>query len=618
MFSSAFALNGCREVVYSFITLFLLLPRSVAGQQQANGSESPELRCESCTDTTVGSLKLDRKWSTNSADFQLTPISVPSQYRSRFFGGFAAWPQENTKDPSKSAVYFWGGGPSNESSGAAQDPPPPLIEFTPSRESKPQPDRWVYGQDNAWTSAKGPDPSLGITPTSAGSWTTCDGVGLLLSGRLARAGRLDASPGLVAYDFKTVAWANRSSAASGFGPAGGGDAQVVPGTHVDGTAVCLDGLGTDGRGLVIFLGGTQRGRSGVSQNMPMDRVYMYDVAADVFHSQLASGGVNIPLPRSSFCAVATKGSGSGPSSSYEIFVFGGNRAGGGMSDADVYVLTVPGFRWFKRQTSEEETRYMHACAVAGRGRRQMITVGGLKGAASTFFYPSKFVSVLDMTEMQWKDEYDPEMPAYEPPLMVKQWYAEGGLDKVNWEDDKTRKLFPQFSSTTPAPGTPGTPDPTDTSAVPVAAIAGGIAGGVVLLLAICALAFMLRRRRRQAKQDPIKQERHLDATTTSAGDGKHGPEKPMLDSRPVHEMAHDGSAGWGGKVAPVEVSGTGRVAGELHGGSVPVEMQGVDVPIEMPHGSPKQQQQYFWVYELPASSPGPPWNGRGTGPGRQA
>ncbi|KAH9434360.1 hypothetical protein MCOR02_006372 [Pyricularia oryzae] len=135
------------------------------------------------------------------------------------------------------------------------------------------------------------------------------------------------------------------------------------------------------------------------------------------------------------------------------------------------------------------------------------------------------------------------------------------LESSRLRYDKTRKPFSHLSSTSP---TPGMPNPTDTPTIPVAAIADGVAGGGVLL-AICALAFILRRSRRgQGKPDGAKAQHKMD-TSSGASDNEHNPEKPILDSaRSVRLLM---------TAAP---DGTGLVPGELHGGSVPIELQGVD------------------------------------------
>ncbi|KAI6284925.1 hypothetical protein MCOR27_002481 [Pyricularia oryzae] len=108
------------------------------------------------------------------------------------------------------------------------------------------------------------------------------------------------------------------------------------------------------------------------------------------------------------------------------------------------------------------------------------------------------------------------------------------------------------------------PTPPTPPTIPVAAIADGVAGGGVLL-AICALAFILRRSRRgQGKPDGAKAQHKMD-TSSGASDNEHNPEKPILDSaRSVRLLM---------TAAP---DGTGLVPGELHGGSVPIELQGVD------------------------------------------
>lgn len=101
------------------------------------------------------------------------------------------------------------------------------------------------------------------------------------------------------------------------------------------------------------------------------------------------------------------------------------------SSADVYVLSIPAFRWLRISAPGGTQRAAHQCAVAGQ--RQMIVVGGFKVSpstnddwASTDVW-SQGLGVFDLTAMQWMDHFDPDADAYDSPSPIKDWYT-GGYD----------------------------------------------------------------------------------------------------------------------------------------------------------------------------------------------
>lgn len=122
-------------------------------------------------------------------------------------------------------------------------------------------------------------------------------------------------------------------------------------------------------------------------------------------------------------------------------MYGGFGSQGVLSD--VYVLTIPGFNFFKAR-GDSTPRFDQACVAVGRG--QVLSIGGLakivprEGWTDPDPWPNG-LGVFDITEMRWKDGYEADGAAYESSEMVKQWYNEGGRDNVSWSSEDVKVLF---------------------------------------------------------------------------------------------------------------------------------------------------------------------------------
>jgi len=112
-------------------------------------------------------------------------------------------------------------------------------------------------------------------------------------------------------------------------------------------------------------------------------------------------------------------------------VYGGYEFAGSTALDDVWVLTIPGFRWFLADVKGSLPRWAHSCALVGN--RQMAVVGGLQNVVGSFALdaspPSdpwpQGLAVMDMSQLAWSDQYDPTASEYEHPTMVKEWYDNG-------------------------------------------------------------------------------------------------------------------------------------------------------------------------------------------------
>jgi Kelch motif len=274
---------------------------------------------------------------------------------------------------------------------------------------------------------------------------------------------------------------------------------------------------------IIFGGGTKPQGSRDLTNNPSDlldfkHIYIYDPVTKTFHNQTATG--TRPTPRIRFCSVGTPGS----NGSYEIFVYGGFDPSHSaqqlvLASDEVFVLSLPGFVWFKADYPATHARIMHSCNIVGRGGSQMLVTGGvdpdrvLSKTDTTTDPWSNGINIFDLSAMRWKDSYEANDSFYQTPPIVRDWYTNNG-PYPSWDYPAVESLFVRAPAVTPAVTPPVTPIPTEarsnppnsTTAPPdrntnTGAIAGGVTGGLaVLALVVAAVYYALIRRRQSIKR----------------------------------------------------------------------------------------------------------------------
>ena len=95
--------------------------------------------------------------------------------------------------------------------------------------------------------------------------------------------------------------------------------------------------------------------------------------------------------------------------------------------ADVYILSLPSFHWFKVNNPSGGARAFPTCD--SDGTNQMIIVGGydynynLDTRLTENPDPwTQQIAVFDMTALQWKERLEASASPYVAPDMVKQFY----------------------------------------------------------------------------------------------------------------------------------------------------------------------------------------------------
>ncbi|KAK0106774.1 hypothetical protein ONS95_003498 [Cadophora gregata] len=208
-------------------------------------------------------------------------------------------------------------------------------------------------------------PSNGIQSVSYGGGVAISelGQGYILGGWLSNnsvpswSGSPLATNSLIKYDMNSNAWTNSTGPVDSI-PRAEGVMVYVPASD--------DGL------LVYFGGVTAPLNNDTAIPAPMSLIHIYDIRSSKWYTQTAVG--DTPLSRRKFCAGVVWAP---DQSSYNIYLYGGKGFGANETGFDdVYILTMPSFKWIRWWESSDGGKPHHSlsCNVVGGG--QMLIIGG--------------------------------------------------------------------------------------------------------------------------------------------------------------------------------------------------------------------------------------------------
>ncbi|RMD41435.1 hypothetical protein DV735_g3680, partial [Chaetothyriales sp. CBS 134920] len=247
-------------------------------------------------------------------------------------------------------------------------------------------------------------------------------------------------------------------------------------------------------GILVYFGGVSFPSGNWTEEVAMDmsQILLYEIADNKWYTQTATG--DIPANRRKFCAGATWAQ---DQSSYNIYLYGGFGFGENVTGFDdVYILTLPTFKWIKWYPDEPGASAPHgllSCNVVDMG--QMIVMGGNFTTTTDCDVPAVGgqhnlnLGQNNVNNAKWY-QYLPNLTEYSvPPAIVSiaGGSADGGATNITpaggFSDGALSVYFGQraeFGVRTP---TRHIPDPTGTSTPGegnsnIAAIAGGTVGGV--------------------------------------------------------------------------------------------------------------------------------------------
>ncbi|KAL8835214.1 MAG: hypothetical protein Q9170_003410 [Blastenia crenularia] len=165
--------------------------------------------------------------------------------------------------------------------------------------------------------------------------------------------------------------------------------------------------------------------------IPMDVVHLYDIETNVWFP-VTTSGATLPSGRTEFCLGVSRAP---DDSSFQVTMYGGSPYNTRSLD-DVWVLSVPSFRWISVNDTNNQERLSdgpeagrngHTCAMWKDS--QMLVLGGIYARpAATPIGSDRKVSVcdtvyspvrlLDTSTYTWQSGYSPEFDTYTVPMVV--------------------------------------------------------------------------------------------------------------------------------------------------------------------------------------------------------
>jgi len=185
------------------------------------------------------------------------------------------------------------------------------------------------------------------------------------------------------------------------------------------------------KGILVGYGGDQVGlrQPGFDALLSFNTVQVYDIEGQKWYEQTVTG--NIPEARKDFCTTGVVSN----NKTYEIFLYAGwngNLGSTAVPFDEAYVLTLPGFHWFKADYAAIDPRHGLSCSPVGGG--QILTVGGLntsqngpddlyKDVFNTADQFTQGLAVFDLNTLSWKSSFSASQDSYSPAPVVQSFYA---------------------------------------------------------------------------------------------------------------------------------------------------------------------------------------------------
>ncbi|KIW32491.1 uncharacterized protein PV07_04034 [Cladophialophora immunda] len=456
------------------------------------------------------SVSLTSTWTNRS--ISLNPIAKGS---APVLNGANVWP-----DDAGTSFYSFNGIVSQAYTTPPEPPPDQLWQFLPD------------GSSGSWTIVDAPNlkrlNKAGSTSGNGSSYIL-GGWGSWLTDSEYSSNTALRHPGggLVTYNLDTRTWANQSIA------------ELAPsGWSYEAEFHYLEGLQRDG--LLLAMGGATAPPGPISSGGQTLNSYgyvsLFDTATGTWYNQSTTG--DIPVQRYDTCSVGVQGD----NGTFEIFLYGGSVVPpqttqptdqqSNIDLAKVSILSLPSFHWHTTALNPKHSRAKHSCNLAGN--RQMIVVGGaianVANAHQTKDPWAQGLGVFDMTELEWKDSYDPSAATYQTPNIVKQYISANGQYPTTWDSQTVEswlsaKAAPNpTSSSSPASSSPASNGGSGSSNT--GAIVGGVVGGVGGLL-ILGSAFFYRRHQRSRRIG--RQSLNSEELITRDQEQPHGDASSMVD-----------------------------------------------------------------------------------------
>ncbi|KAF2651405.1 hypothetical protein K491DRAFT_665552 [Lophiostoma macrostomum CBS 122681] len=358
-----------------------------------------------------------------------------------------------------------------------------------------------------------------------------------------------------------------------------------------------------GAGMLVYFGGIQQpyGNSTI-EGANMTDIHMYSIFDNKWYTEKATG--DVPDPRRRFCAGVAW---SDDRSSYNIYIFGGASVGDGVGFGDVYVLSLPSYRWIKFWPTDADNNFdptgTHHSLTCDVVNSQMIIMGGQFTQKTACDAPAMYgqhgldLGKSNPSQAKWAT-FNPSLTTYQVPAEITSTIGGSGAGGATalspsptWANEgmpayfsepytpstraATRALTVQTSN--PTSSSPGTSSGKSNNG----AIIGGAVGGSLGALALVGLIgfCLLRKKRRDKAQAEARPTSELPA------DGK----SPMAYGSPL-ESGHTSAT----------YDGSSTYFGAYSRNTAPYEVTGESSPGLSPYGSPRRSEFSGPPQEMPA------------------
>ncbi|GAA5985185.1 hypothetical protein JCM10908_002559 [Rhodotorula pacifica] len=299
---------------------------------------------------------------------------------------------------------------------------------------------------------------------------------------------------MVQFDLGSHTFTNITSYSSEAHTSNSSTPETSPLSRADGTLSYVPNLGTDGKGILVSIGGATATQY-VEDGSVLD---IFDIGAGGWTRQSTLGdriGARI-----NHCAVRASAKVHGVET-HHIITYGGQRINQTDRDSAIYILTIQGndYTWtaVDNLPGQPTGRAGHQCALDGN---QLVVIGGVTTG-----------DVLNVSSMAWQTNYHANTVFSTPELVAQ---VAGGIGTgfsssgSGWTTGGTGANDPDTSGSGSSGGNSnGTGQGSSSgggggggSGSNAGAIAGGVVGGVLGALLLAALVFFALRRHKKKKQ----------------------------------------------------------------------------------------------------------------------
>lgn len=331
---------------------------------------------------------------------------------------------------------------------------------------------------------------------------------------------------MVQFDLGSHTFTNITSYSSQAHTSNSSTPETSPISRADGTLSYVPGLGTDGKGILVSIGGATATQY-VEDGSVLD---IYDIGAGGWTRQSTLG--DRIGSRINHCAVRASAKVHGVET-HHIITYGGQDINQTDRDSAVYILTIQGndYTWtaVDNLPGQPTGRAGHQCVLDGN---QLVVIGGVTTGDVICEQPGVFV--LNISSMSWQTSYRANTVFSTPELVAQvaggigtgfSSSGSGSTTGGTGADDPDTSGSSDSGGGSNGGGSGGgngmqSGDGSGGGGSNTGAIAGGVVGGVVGAAAIAALIFFAYRRRNKKRKAEAQDEKR-----------KLGPAGGMLGGR---------------------------------------------------------------------------------------